>query len=425
MGITNKAFQKDRNSSQESGASLGDSQISGSNALGALLESLILVANKAEASAIHIYSSHKSQTCYIEVGGKLELTGKKLSDKVLEELLSFVKTSANLETSDLNQAQNGILKLQDTSINLAYIQSSGDQTSHLILNLDGPLKPKPLDDLGLWGRALEDLEYVLDSGKGIVVIDSKDQYAIRSFVNSSLAYLKESRNISSVSFDSTDLTDISIRNHDRIFTKINQATESLARRVLTSDPVTIAFLDTVSELTVRLATEQSEAGKLVFLVTSEGSIAGSLRKMLSISRSDSTLSEIKLVISSSPIQTVGGSNGIHQLDKDTITQLESYFGVGLPESWRSIYSHAGIKSPEELLHLEFPVASEYGGLTSLVEVFMPDDYIKRTLGRNPNLTTETINSIAERSGMMTKREDGLIKALRREVDLADVIEVCR
>jgi len=406
-------------------SALGSREVMGADSTEALLKSLIISSDKVDASALHIYSNPKSKTCYFEVGGRLEPTGKKFGDKALEELLEFIKDSANLETSELNQAQAGRLVLQDITLPAFLIQNLRDKSSHLIISLEAASKPKSLEDLGFWGRSLENVESVLDSGKGIIVVDSQDQYSIRSFISSALSYLKQNKRVSSISFDSSKLDDTNIKDHDRIFTKANTSTRSLINRALDSNPSTVVFMDVVSKDTVLPAVEQSQAGKLVFLVTSEGSSAKSLQKVLNSSDLVSTLEELKLVVSLSPIQTIASSNGNHSLDSQIITRLEGFFGLDLPESWRSIYSHTGIKRPEELLHLEFPVASEYGGVTNLIEVLALSDYLRRTLARNPNLEATTLNHLATRSGMLTKREDGLIKSLRKEVDLADVIDVCK
>ncbi len=164
----------------------------------------------------------------------------------------------------------------------------------------------------------------------------------------------------------------------------------------------------------------------MFLITTEGGSSSSLKRLLDMSDQNDLLTELKLIISLSPIQTIASSNGHHKLDYKLIIQIENFFGLEMPESRSSIYSHAGIKRPEELLKLNFPIASEYKGLTNLVEVFRPTDYIIRTLERNPNLSLETIHQLTIRSGnILTKRQDGLIKSLRKDVDLADVIDSCK
>ncbi len=421
-------FNKKNNKTDRAGSTaLSTKPASGQSPVEALLQSLIVTAQKNDASSLHLYSNSKSKNCYFEVAGKLLPTGKKLTDKVIDELLDYIIDTSNLEKSELNQAQTASISLDGTKLEIVYLQNSLDESSHLIINLGAPSSiVKIFEDIGLWGRSLELLESALDYGKGIILIDSKDQYAVRTLLSSSIEYLKGSNKVTSISFDSGNLPSLNIKDHDRIFTKINRDSKSIIKRSLNSSPSVIAFLDTLNKETISIAVEQSLKGKLVFLVTTEGGCSSSLKRLLDMSDQNDLLSELKLIISLSPIQTIANSNGYHKLDDKLIIQIENFFGLEMPESWSSIYSHAGIKSPEELLKLNFPIVSEYKGLTNLVEVFRPDDYIIRTLERNPNLSLETIHQLTIRAGnMLTKRQDGLIKSLRKEVDLADVIDSCK
>jgi len=417
-----------KNNTNQSETSLGSKRVVSSDPIEALILNLISTSQKADASSIHIYSNNKSYGCFFEISSKLQPTGKNFNNNILEELLDFIKTSSNLEKSDLNPVQTASLSIDSQKLNLTYIQNIEDGNSHLIINLSSNSSHKTLEDSGFWGKSLEDLEEVLDYRKGIILIDSKDSYNLRVLINSCLNYLKQQNNIASVSFDSSYMNLPEVKNHDRIFTKVSSLTKKFIEQVITSNPRVVCLVDVLTKDTLEIAHELSVSGKLVVIAMSEGSVAGSLKRVINLIPEDvknEFLLELKTVASISPIQTIASSNGNHQLDNSIISQLENFFGLELPESWKIIYSHAGIKSPEELLHLELPVVSEYGGVTNLVEVLKLNDYLKRTFARNTNLSAETLNRLALQSGMMSKREDGLIKALRKEVDLSDVIDICK
>lgn len=410
MGISNK---------------LGSRQTVELSATASLLQSLIISGKKAQASALHIYLSQEAGSCYFEIGSLLRSTGKKFSDKSIEELFHHIKDAASLERSSMALAQSAELKTKEGNINIVYLQDDLGSSAHIIINLGGPSGQRSFDDLGFWGQSLQDLETALDSNKGVIILDSTDQYSIRSFILSALNYLKDSGLISSVSFDSSSLPSLNARAHDRIFTKINQSTKNIVGAVLGANPSVAIFLDPADEYIISLAIEQSRLGRLVFIVSSEGSSAASLNKILAISKPEDLLAELKAVISLSPIQTIGGSNGSHRLNPQLVSQLVAFFNISQKRPWGSFYARAGIKSPQEPANMELLVASKYDGLTNLVEVLNLGEYLKRTISRNNGLSAAVINMLAVKLGMQSKREDGLIKALRKEVDLADVVNICK
>lgn len=410
MGITNK---------------LGSRQTADLSATGSLLQSLIISGKKAQASALHVYLSQEANSCFFEIGSRLCSTGKKFSDKSIEELSHYIKDVANLEKSRVAIAQSAELKTNEETYSIFYLQDDIATSAHIVINLAGPSSPKSFDDLGFWGKSLQDLEIALDYNKGIIIVDSTDQYSIRSFIFSSLNYLKDSGLISSVSFDSSSLPSLKPRAHDRVFTKVDQSTKNIISTALKTNPSVVIFLDPADEYIISLALEQSRLGRVVFIVSSEGSSSASLNKTLAISRPEDLLQELRAVISLSPIQTIGNSNGLHRLNPHLISQLESFFGISQKRSWVSFYARAGIKGPEDPSKLELLVASEYTGLTNLVEVLLLGEYLKRTLSRSTSLSIPIINMLASKLGMPGKGEDGLIKALRKEVDLADVINICK
>lgn len=393
-----------------------------------LLEGLLDIADKQDASALHIYLSNRSNNCYLEISGRLQTTVKKLNNTVVDELAEYLKRSANLERSSLSTSQTATLKINNsTPLTLSLINSPEYGTSHLILFLTSSVKSRSFDDLGFWGKNLGQLEQALDVRQGIILLDSTDQFSLRSTIHSALNYLNQHQQAPSITFDSSVLPDINIKTNDRIFTSINASSLGVAKSVLSSNPAVITFLGNINKTVVNLAVEQAALGKLVFICSSEGSASYALKKLLTLVPDllDNLIQGLRLVTSISPIQTIASSNGSHPLTSETISQIENFFELELPESWKSICLHAGIKSPEQLLDLHLPVASEYAGVTNLIEVFKPTDDLKRILLRNPHLTAQTITSLAIRSGMLTKKEDGLIKSLRKEVDLADVIDICK
>jgi hypothetical protein len=401
-----------------------------SSAVHDLLESIIASARKASASSVHFYLEKDESSCLFKIAGRLIPSPKNINQRILSELLDFIKSAAKLESSKVPQAQVASLKIfEEETLSLSYIQNIRQSSSHLVIHLNPGVGNPNFEDLGFSGDNLDVLEDVLDSKKGIILVDSLDQYSIREFIYASLEFLNQKVLTQSVCFDSSIIPSPKLKAHDRIYTKLNQKSQSLFEQALSADPRVVVLFDALDTCTLDQVIEISESGRLVLIATSEGSAINSLNKVLNLSPDLSLsklLGQIKFSVSLTPIKLINSSQHNHTLTENSIVQIENFFAIDLANSWNKIHKLAGINSPSELLELKFPVALEgSSGLTNLVEILSLTEDLKRSISQNPSLSLEALHWLAIRSGMKTKRKDGLIKALQRKVDLADVIEVTK
>jgi hypothetical protein len=399
-----------------------------SSVVHSLLDSILESANKLSASSIHFYSQGEQISCFLKVAGKLVPTPKNINQKILSELLEFIKNSSKLDSSKISQIQRAQLKIsQEVELSLTYLQNIHDSSSHLILHLAPRSNIQSFEELGFNSSNSAEIEESLSSGKGIILVDSLDQYTAREFIYSCLNFLKKESTAMSISFDSSLIPTVAINGHDRIYTKLNSSNYNLFTQALSSNPNIVIFFDPIDLKQLSFAIEASESGKLVLIVSAEGSSAASLKRAIALSPElTRLLSQLKLSVSLAPIQLIKEASVFHTLSEQSISKIENFFSIDLQDSWSYIHQLAGIKSPQDLLEIRFPIAPENpSGLTNLVEVLNLNDDIRRAILNNPNLSLEALHWLAVRSGMNSKRKDGLIKALQKKVDIADVIKITK
>ena len=109
----------------------------------------------------------------------------------------------------------------------------------------------------------------------------------------------------------------------------------------------------------------------------------------------------------------------HNLTDQLLDQLETFFGVDGKSGWVDLFGHAKLTLSEPVL----PIATEYGPLTSLIEILNVNEELKTALAKNSSTESDVITWLAIRSGMLTRRHDGLVRALQGELDIADVVSV--
>lgn len=408
-------------------SAIGSRKAAYDSAVRTLLESLIVSAEKAGASEVHIYSGSDSLNCFFRVASKLEPSSKNFSNKILEELLDYVKQLANLNRSSLKQYSSANIDLTGRPINFSYFSNLEDKAEHLIISLEAS-SSLSLEELGLTKVELDRLK-TLPGSNGIVVIDSKDAFTRREASNS-LAMNLTPKGGSCLILDSSDFPSPSSPSNaqgvyiDRVFTKVEPESVKFVKSLVASGHDVVVFQDILNKVILDLAIEWSRAGRLVIVNSSRGSVAKAIKDVVTISAElpSKLVPELSTVISLKPIRSIRTSAGNHKLSPDVLENLEKFFGIGMPESWNTVYSHAGLNRPQVMQEVELPKASQYGSPVYLTEVLSIDEDFATSLLRNPQMNSEVIAWLAVKEGMLTQRHKGLIKALQKEVDLADVID---
>ncbi|MDQ5913513.1 MAG: hypothetical protein QG623_131 [Patescibacteria group bacterium] len=415
---------------------LSDRPVRDSSAPRAVLGSLLQLAKRSNANSIHFYiqstSGLEQVDCAFNILGKLEPVAKKFSNKILSEIVGFIKDYSNLENNPLKQIQVANLLVPELiSSRVIQINNSTDHSpsAQLVIELFGSYSDGTpgLKELGLSAREAEEYKSHLSEKKGIILVSSSDLITAQSFILSCLS-LPNLSSLPTLVFDSTSLFDYKgfESRFSIISTPISTRTVSIAKNALLSNPSLVVFADYANSQIAPLAAELANHGKLVFMVTSEKSaVAGLLKSLNNSFDAMSFIQELVCSISLSPIKSVSSSASDHILNSDLIDNVSHFFGVDNLKVWNDLLNRAGQAKVTNLANLKFPKATSYGARTNLVELLFMSSELKKTLVTGGNITEELLTWRAIRSGMSTRRHNGLVRSLSGELDIADVIEVCQ
>lgn len=397
----------------------------------ALLQSLIDSGLAKDADSLHLYISggdEKGISCYFHHSGGLVKSEKKFSPTILLELVEYLKKAANLKMhilANVQSAQFSIPSFQDLQFRLSSIKNADLNSEHLVLHFKGKrLEPAELSSLGLSTENLTRFQQIIKKRQGIVIVSSKDIFSAHSFVNSVFKEIlseQSSKKPTILAFDSTSISAPKLsQSYESIFSPIDSQNISLAKNALMSHPDIVVFMDPTNSLSVDLALQQALLNKLVFIVTNQASVGEALKSILSLSSDPKvTLQNVCTVLSLTTIKSIKRSTANHDLNDNLLDQLETFFGVDGQSGWADLFGHAKLTLSEPIL----PVASEYGPLTNLIELLYLDEELKTALYKNISAQSDVITWLAIRSGMLTRRHDGLVRALHGELDVADVVSV--
>lgn len=401
-------------------------QISNSNSpIQALFLSLINSANIKNASQIHFYLKPNRAECYFKILDKLTKAPKTFSPKVLSELTEHLKNLANLELSPQKLAQNAKLNLPDGQVlNLNLTQNPEAGELHLTLNLTPNTKPRSLEELGFSSSNLAKLNSILQKQSGIILLDSLDSQASYELTNTLLVKLKSQNLRSSLEFNSSFFEDYNHSAHSRIFAKLNSENLPIAKQALLAETQIIILADPLDNLSLELALNLANSGKLVMVNTRAGSASSSLKKTLSLANSPTALlNQLLFTVSLRPIQALATPILTSKVSGEILTQLEDFFGITSQQDWQTFLNLSGAYA-QNPSNLELVTSTKYFSLTNLVELLIPDEDFKLSLINRPQTSSEVITWMAIQDGMLTFRHDGLIKALQKELNISDVISTC-
>ena len=418
---------------------------------------LIEYAIKAGASDIHIEPREDYVSVRYRVDGVLR-EAKKLPKKVMASLVSRIKILSNLKIDERRAPQDGRFKIQISSRLYALRVSTlpvMDGEKVVMRILDESTKALGLEDLGYWDGALEAINHAIVQPYGMILVTgptgsgkSTSLFSILSILN------KPSVNISTVE-DPVEYRVIGA-NQTQVNPVAGMTFVNGLRALLRQDPNIIMVGEIRDGETADLAIQAALTGHLVFSTLHTNNAATSLPRLLDM--------EIEPFLIASTIRAVVGQRLIRRLcveckeqyspDEKTLGQLKDSFHIDSPEKFAWIHqlemsaisSGIGVSDQDnkKARDTSSPSTSEsevtqlwrahdggcdvcshtgYKGRMGIYEVLENTNDIQKLIVGNA--TSEVIEAQAIKEGMLTMQMDGLIKALRGQTSIEEILRVTR
>jgi type IV pilus assembly protein PilB len=409
---------------------------------------------KSGASDIHIEPREGHIIVRYRVDGILK-EANKLPKKLASALVSRVKILSNLKIDERRAPQDGRFKVEINSSLFALRVSTlpivdGEKIVMRILSESS--KAATLEQLGYWGKALDDINLAITQPHGMILVTgptgsgkSTSLFSILSLLN------KPSVNISTVE-DPVEYRIIGA-NQTQVNPKAGMSFVSGLRALLRQDPNIIMVGEIRDGETASLAVQAALTGHLVFSTLHTNNAATCLPRLLDMN--------IEPFLIASTVRAVVGQRLVRRLcvdcrqsvtpDKETLEHIEVIFKTSTSENMKTIHnlealaleggvgkttgpqkdgdinqlstSDSGIKRIWKANDegCKSCGSTGYKGRLGIYEVLSNSTEIQRLIVTNA--TSDEIQVQAMKEGMNTMQLDGFIKALRGQTTIEEILRV--
>lgn len=380
-----------------------------------IVTQLLEYAVKTKASDIHLEPEEDQTRVRYRIDGILH-EKVILPKKVHEAVVSRIKILANLKIDERRLPQDGRFSFEylgkevDLRISTLPIVNGEKVVMRLLSKSENP---PSLQELGLRGTALKNLEQQLTRSHGIILICGPTGSGKTTTLYSILSRLSTTRvNILTVE----DPVEYKIygANQVQVNPQIGLTFASALRSFLRQDPNIILVGEIRDTETADLAIQAALTGHEVFSTLHTNSAAGALPRLLDMG------AEPFLIASA--VNAVEGQRILRKVCQhckvayipppEIIDSFKTVLGPMMPHTPIQLYKGKGC---EECGHLG------YQGRTGIYEVLVVSEKIMKMILQRASAADIEKQAIEE--GMITLKQDGYLKALEGVTTLEEVLRV--
>jgi len=408
---------------------------------------LLEYAIRSHASDVHIEPREDFVQIRYRIDGILKEVNR-LPRNVLGALISRIKILANLKIDESRVPQDGRFKIKIGGKQYALRVSSlpiSDGEKVVMRILDESNEAVTLESLGYWGKALKDLNQQMIEPNGIVLVTGPTGSGKSTSLFSILSILNHPEvNISTIE-DPVEYKIAGV-NQTQTNQKAGMTFSTGLRALLRQDPNIIMIGEIRDGETANLAIQAALTGHMVFSTLHTNNAATTLPRLLDM--------EIEPFLIASTTRAVVGQRlvrRLHRASREQFTpsqeeqaQIIQLFGLKPGQDFRVIHelekqaASEGLGGDTPLSTTETGIASlwrankafnddeaqeGYKGRIGIYEVLANSSEIKKLI--MTRASSDQIQAQAISEGMMTMQIDGLIKALRGETTIEEVLRVSR
>jgi type IV pilus assembly protein PilB len=406
----------------------------------------------AGASDIHIEPREDYVVIRYRIDGLLR-EANKLPRKMLGSLVSRIKILSNLKIDEHRAPQDGRFKVQVNGMVYALRVSTlpildGEKVVMRILNESS--KASDFGELGFWGTALQELQHAIVQPHGMVLVTGPTGSGKSTTLFSVLSSLNTPNvNISTVE-DPVEYHVVGA-NQVQVNPVAGMTFSNGLRALLRQDPNIIMVGEIRDGETADLAVQAALTGHLVFSTLHTNNAATCLPRLLEMGVEPFLIaSTVRVVVAqrlvrrlcvncrkavtpdadmvaqlakSFNFEDIGGMKAVHALEAAALKD-----GIGASNSGQN--SSDSPSTSETAITRLWDADDEgcdqcnhtgFKGRIGIYEVLSNTSEIQKLIVGNA--TSETIEETAIKGGMVTMQIDGLVKALRGETTLQEVLRV--
>lgn len=408
---------------------------------------LLEYAIRSNASDIHIEPREDFVQVRYRIDGVLKEVNR-LPIGVLGALISRIKILSNLKIDEHRVPQDGRFKVNVTGQQYALRVSTlpiadGEKVVMRILNESN--QAVTLEQLGYWGHSLQVISAAMYEPNGMILITGPTGSGKSTSLFSILSTLNTPDvNISTIE-DPVEYKIIGV-NQVQTNDKAGMTFASGLRSLLRQDPNIIMVGEIRDGETANLGVQAALTGHLVFSTLHTNNAATTLPRLLDMG--------IEPFLIASTVKAVVGQRLVRRLCKfcreshpptaEEVDELFKLFRISKSDNFMTIYNLEK-QSADEAVGKDTPMSTDeqgfksiwkarpegcdecnhtgYRGRVGVYEVLGVSSPIQKMI--TANATSQDIQDLAVKEGMVTMQTDGLVKMLRGETSLDEVLRVTK
>lgn len=410
---------------------------------------LLEYAIRAGASDIHIEPREEYVQIRYRIDGVLN-EANRLPKNVMAALTSRIKILSNLKIDERRVPQDGRFKVAVAGKQYAFRVSTlpvTDGEKVVMRILSEGTKALTLEELGYWGWALDKIDEAIIEPNGMILVTGPTGSGKSTSLFSVLSLLnKPTVNISTVE----DPVEYKIHgaNQTQVNPKAGMTFVAGLRALLRQDPNIIMVGEIRDGETANLGVQAALTGHLVFSTLHTNNAATCLPRLLDMG--------IEPFLIASTVRVVVGQRLVRRLctvcresyspSKDQISAIYKVFSIKSEADFKHVneleksaqMAHIGVDIGPELSTTEDVIIrlwrphvggcdncnhNGYKSRIGIYEVLSNSLSIQKLIVTNA--TSNDLQDQAIRDGMITMQVDGLIKALRGQTSLEEILRVTR
>lgn len=377
-------------------------------------------AIEGRASDIHIEPTRERLRVRFRVDGVL-YTSLFLPIKVADAIVSRIKILTSLQLDEKRKPQDGRFSalIDNRQIDFrvsTFPTSMGEKVAIRILDPEKGVKA--LEDSGLEGKNLEAVREGLERPYGLILLTGPTGSGKTTTLYAMLKTINEERyNI--VSLEDPIEYNIEGLNQSQVRPEIDYDFASGLRSILRQDPDIIMVGEIRDKETAQLAIHAALTGHLVLSTLHTNSAVGVVPRLIDMGVDPFLIAPtLALAIGQRLVRTLCKESRRELKVEGSVKERLEKELANMPESIRR-----GIKMPKEIYQALPSGACPQGtrGRTAVYEVLSMTRELEDLILKRP--TESEILKEARRQGMITMREDGILKVLEGKVGFEELSEV--
>ncbi len=376
-------------------------------------------AVQAGASDVHIEPEQNYLRVRFRVGGEL-MEAASLPLELAQPIISRVKVVSNLRIDETRIPQDGRFRTRIFDREIDFRVSTfptplGEKVA--IRVLDPKTGLKTLDALGLAGHNMETVKRGIERPYGMVLISGPTGSGKTTTLYAILQLLNNEK-VNIVSLEDPVEYFVSGVNQSQVRPEINYDFASGLREILRQDPDVIMVGEIRDNETAGLAIHAALTGHIVLSTIHTNNAVGVVPRLVDMGVESFLLSEaMSLMLSQRLVPQLCDNCKKPEVAPPALQDVIKKTLDGLPKELTAKY-----KAPYQIYHAPGCTVCKGKGFTGRIAVF---EVLEMTRELAESLTgginVQKIQAEAKRQGMISMREDGVLKSLEGMVPLEEVV----